>query len=101
MPRRGKASHAHVLAFQYADPLTRANARRINDFNFNIMTKKEFIQQAVLKMLPPVFDDMVELNRYAEKQYPDTDYKPEYKIVIEQAISLARTLEERYIGIFD
>ena len=61
------------------------------------MTKKEFIQQAVLKMLPPVFEDMEHLNSLYEGHLPQEDNKGYYDIVINEAIILANEAEEYYL----
>lgn len=60
------------------------------------MTREEFIQQAVLKMLPPVFEDMEHLNSIYEGHMPQEDNKGYYEIVINEAIILANKAEDYY-----
>ena len=60
------------------------------------MTRREFIQQAILKMLPSVFEDMEHLNEVNEGNIPKDDIKGCYDIVVEEAITLADTAELRY-----
>ena len=60
------------------------------------MTRREFIQQAILKMLPSVFEDMDQLNKLNEGYIPRDDLKGCFEIVVEEAITLADTAELRY-----
>lgn len=60
------------------------------------MTRREFIQQAILKMLPSVFEDMDQLNKVNEGYIPRDDLKGCFDIVVEEAITLADTAAQRY-----